>query len=149
MKTTIFPFIAISLSLICFFASCSKTDDMITRKTELLTRKEWKFDAYGLDENNNGVIEDVESSLQPCEADDVFKFYPNCTGVFSGGNMPCSEGEPSVINFDWRFINHGTQLAVFAAPEMINKLDENFLEVYYWDQNLQGEPVKYIRRFRH
>ena len=138
------------LFLISLFNSCSKgEDDLITLKTELLTQKEWKFEGYGLDENNNGIIEATENSMQPCEADDVFKFYPNCTGIFSGGTTPCSEGEPAVINFDWRFLNHGTQLAVFAAPEMINRLDGDVLEVYYMDENLLGEPVKYIRRFRH
>ena len=57
--------------------------------------------------------------------------------------------EPAVINFNWSFSNNGTELAIFAAPEKINKLDENILEVYYMDQNSQGQPVKYIRRFNH
>ena len=68
---------------------------------------------------------------------------------FLAGTLPCSEGEPLTISFDWRFLNHGTELAIFAAPEKINRLDENYLEVYYMDENLQGQPVKYIRRFRH
>ena len=121
----------------------------MTYKTMLLVQKEWKFAMHGLDENNNGVIEESENSMFPCEADDVYKFNADCTGSFSGGATPCSEGEPSTINFDWRFLNHGTELAIFAAPEMINRLDENFLEVYYMDENLQGQPVKYIRRFKH
>lgn len=149
MKTTISKLTTVSLLLTGFFTSCNKSDDMIAWKTELLTQGEWKFEGYGLDENNNGIIEPEENSMQPCEKDDVYKFYADCTGVFSGGTTPCSEGEASVINFDWRFIDHGTQLAVFAAPEMISKLDENILEVYYLDQNLQGEVVRYIRRFHH
>jgi hypothetical protein len=47
------------------------------------------------------------------------------------------------------FQTNGTALAILASPEMINKLDENILEVYYIDQNSQGQPVKYIRRFKH
>ena len=139
----------ITLFTIISFISCSKEDDMITHKTMLLSQKDWKFESYGLDENNNGIIEESENGMQACEADDVYNFNPDCTGVFSGGAMPCSEGEPLTINFDWRFLNHGTELAIFAAPEKINRLDENYLEVYYMDENLQGQPVKYIRRFRH
>ena len=117
----------------------------------LLVQKDWKFEGYGLDENNNGIIEPSENSMQACELDDVFTFHPDCTGVYSRGITQCSgsETEPLVINFDWRFLNHGNELAVFAAPEQINRLDENILEVYYIDENSMGQPVKYIRRFRH
>ena len=58
-------------------------------------------------------------------------------------------GETPVINFNWRLENNCTELAIFAAPEKINQLDENILEVYYMDVNSQGLPVKYIRKFIH
>jgi len=149
MKTITPKLITISLFSVIIITSCSKEEDIMTHKTMLLTQKEWKFDIHGLDENNDGVIEQSENTMYPCEVDDIFKFNPDCTGVYSAGTLPCSEGEPSTINFDWRFLNHGTELAVFAAPEMINRLDANFLEVYYMDENSLGQPVKYIRRFKH
>lgn len=150
MKTTPFKFLSIALSLVMIFASCSKNSVSNTKsKTELLTQKTWKFEIYGLDENNDGVIEESESNMMPCEADDVFTFNTNGTGVFAGGTMECTSGEPSTIDFNWSFSNNETELAVFAAPEKINKLDENILEVYYMDQNSQGQSVKYIRRFQH
>jgi hypothetical protein len=149
MKTINPKLVTIMLFTIIIFISCSKEDDLITHKTMLLSQKDWKFESYGLDENNNGIIEESENSMQACETDDVYTFHPDCTGIFSAGTMACSVDESPIINFDWRFLNHGTELAIFAAPEMINRLDENYLEVYYMDQNLQGEAVKYIRRFRH
>ena len=84
-----------------------------------------------------------------CEADDVYTFYVNGVGDFKGGTIPCSMDETPVINFNWRFENNDTELAIFASPEKINQLDENILEVYYMDVNSQGQPVKYIRRFMH
>jgi len=141
--------ITISFCSIVIFSSCSKEEDFMVRKTELLVKEPWKFEIHGLDENNNGIIEESENTMLPCEADDVFTFYANCTGVFSGGSMPCSVEEPPTISFSWRFLNNGTELGVFAAAEMINRLDENLLEVYYMDENSLGQPVKYIRRFRH
>jgi hypothetical protein len=148
MKTTNFKFIA-GCIILFIILSCSKEQDAMTYKTTLLCQREWKFEAHGLDENNDGVIEQSENRMFPCEADDIFSFKANCTGVFTGGTMPCTVDEPSIIDFYWRFINHGTELAVFGAPEMINRLDENILEVYSMDEDTLGRPAKYIRRFRH
>ena len=148
MKTTNPRLIAFSIILIAFFASCSKSNP-ISYKTILLTDKTWKFDFYGLDENNDGVIDVSENAMQSCEADDVFTFNINGTGLFSRGTATCDVGEPATVNFNWSFFNNETELAIFAAPEKISKLDDTTLEVYYMDQNLQGESVKYIRRFKH
>ena len=118
-------------------------------KTALLVKDPWKFESHGLDENNNGLIEESENSMLACEADDIYTFYPNCTGVFSAGAIACSAGEPATIDFEWRLLNNGTALGVFAAAETISRLDETILEVYYMDENSLGQPVKYIRRFHH
>ena len=148
MKTTTLK-LAISFFSFFLFISCSKEDDAIDRNTVLLIQDSWKFEIYGLDENNNGIIEETENAMLACEADDIFTFNANGTGVFAGGALPCSMGEPATISFNWSLSNNGTELAIFAAPEKINKLDENILEVYYMDQNSLGQPVKYIRRFKH
>ena len=148
MKTTPAGIIAFA-SLLIIIISCSKEDDAITQKTMLLCEREWKFEAHGLDENNNGVIETSENRMYACEQDDIYQFNANCTGVFTSGTMHCSVDEEPTVNFYWRFLERGTQLAVFAAPEMINRLDENTLEVYYMDEDSVGNPVKYIRRFKH
>jgi len=149
MKTILLKLITISFFSTIICASCNKEDDTLNRNTALLIDKSWKFEIYGLDENNNGVIEEAENNMLPCEADDVYTFYANGGGAFKGGTMPCSMGETPVINFNWRFENNCTELAIFAAPEKINQLNENILEVYYMDVNSQGQPVKYIRRFIH
>jgi len=147
MKTTWLKLTLVSIFSVIILSACIKEN--IDRKTTLLVERSWRFERYGLDENNNGVIEDAENYMMPCEQDDVFTFMINGAGFFEGYELPCTEGEPAVINFTWSFSNNQTELAIFAAPEKINKLDENILEVYYMDQNLQGEAVKFIRRFRH
>jgi len=149
MKTNPLKLIVISLFTTIVCISCNKENEMLNRKTGLLIEKSWKFEIYGLDENNNGIIEESENNMLACEADDFYTFYANGGGVFDGGIVPCSVGEPPIVSFNWRFVNNGTELAIFAAPEKISQLDENILEVYYMDVNSQGQPVKYIRRFRH
>jgi len=117
--------------------------------TAMLIDHSWRFEAYGLDENNNGIIEDSENSMQPCEADDRFTFMVSGAGFFERNEIACTQGEPDIINFTWSFSNNETELAIFAAPEKINRLDNDILEVYYMDINSIGQPVKYIRRFKH
>ena len=149
MKTIFLKLITISFFSAIICTSCKKETDVPKDNTALLTEKSWKFETYGLDENNNGVIEVAENYMLECEADDVYTFYANGGGVFKGGTIPCSMGETPIINFNWRFENNGTELAIFAAPEKINQLDKNILEVYYMDVNSQNQPVKFIRRFMH
>ncbi|HEV8284123.1 MAG TPA: hypothetical protein VGQ09_07425 [Chitinophagaceae bacterium] len=147
MKTTTMLLPAIGLLLTIGFISCKK-DSVHKSNTELLTQKTWKTDIHGLDENNNGVIEETESDMVSCEADDTFTFNTGGMGVYSSGTIQCGN-EPSTLPFDWAFVNNETELAIFGTPEKINKLDENYLETYYEDQNSMGQTVKYIKRFRH
>jgi hypothetical protein len=147
MKTKNRKLVLIVILSFILFTSCLKKD--MSRYTILLVDKSWRFDVYGLDENNNGVIEASENSMLPCEADDRFTFMVSGSGFFERSDSSCTIGEPEIINFTWSFSNNETELAIFASPEKISRLDEDVLEVYYIDQNLQGEPVKYIRRFKH
>jgi len=149
MKTITLKLTIISFFSFILFISCNKENDALDPNTVLLIQNSWKFEKYGLDENNNGTIEDAENGMLACEADDIFTFNANGSGIFARGTVPCSMGEPATINFNWSLSNNGTELAIFAAPEKINKLDENILEVYYMDMNSQDQPVKYIRRFKH
>ena len=146
---TISPTLRLSLLLAIAFISCSKENKILERSTRFLIGDRWVFERHGLDENNNGIVEETENNMLPCEADDTYAFFANGSGFYEGGPEPCSLGETTVINFNWKFENNCTELAIFASPEKISKLDENILEVYYMDVNSQGQPVKYIRRFRH
>jgi len=147
MKTNNRKLLLVNLLSLVLFTSCLKED--ISRKTAFLVQRSWKFDVYGLDENNNGFIEQSENNMLPCEADDRFTFMVGGSGFFERNKLSCARLEPDVINFTWSFSNNETELAIFAAPEKINRIDENILEVYYMDVNSLGEPVKYIRRFIH
>lgn len=147
MKTVSPKQMLLCLLSFVLFSSCLKED--ISYNTTLLIQDSWTFDVYGLDENNNGIIEASENSMLPCEEDDRFTFMVSGSGFFERNKLSCSLGEPDVINFRWSFHNNETELAIFASPEKINRLDDNILEVYYMDVNSMGEPVKFIRRFRH
>ena len=146
---TIIPKHILSLFFCIAIIACNKENKILERNTRLLIEDRWVFERYGLDENNNGVIEETENNILPCEADDTYAFFANGSGFYEGGQEPCSLGETTIINFTWRFENNCTELAIFASAEKISQLTENTLEVYYMDVNSQGQLVKYIRRFRH
>lgn len=149
MKTNTLKLFIISFSFITIIISCSKENANTKSRTELLVQKNWKYEIAGLDENNNGVIEESENGLLPCQSDDIFTFYANGTGVLTNGSSQCIPGEQYTTNFNWSFMSNETELAIFGSPEKISKLDEDVLEVYYMDQNSQNQQVKYIRRFQH
>ena len=85
MKTINSKIIVIALLAVTVCASCSKENDALSQNTMLLIDQGWKFDFYGLDENNNGVIDESENDLQACELDDIFTFNVNGTGSLSCG----------------------------------------------------------------
>ncbi len=147
MKTTTMMLLAISLLSAAGFTSCKK-GDVIKSNTELLTQKAWQFETYGLDENNNGIVDQSENEMLSCESDDLFTFSSNGTGLYATGSLTCSPDNTN-MNFNWLFTNNETELTIFAYPEKIDTLNENTLETYYDAQNSQGQPVKYIRRFKH
>jgi hypothetical protein len=127
--------------------SCTKKTE-VKSNTELLTQKPWKFTTQGLDENNNGIIEDSEADLSSCQEDDQFSFNVNHSGSFAIGTTACSPDDQN-ITFTWSFSNNETELTIFAFPEKIRKLDETTLEVYLEQENSVGQTVKYIRKFEH
>ena len=51
---------------------------------------------------------EAENGMLACEADDVYTFNANGTGVYAGGSLQCSADEPPTIDFGWTFSNNGT-----------------------------------------
>lgn len=147
MKTSNKLLLVASLISIGGLFSCTKKAE-VKSNTELLTQKPWKFATQGLDENNNGIIEDSEADLLSCQQDDQFSFNVSHNGVYTIGATGCSPDDED-RNFTWSFSNNETELTIFAFPEKIRKLDETTLEIYLEQENSAGQPVKYIRKFAH
>ena len=147
MKTTNHLFLIIGLVTMTGLVSCTK-ETAVKSKTELLTQKPWKFVTQGLDENNNGLIEDSEAEVLSCQADDQFSFNVNGTGSYTFGALQCSPDDEN-ITFSWQFSNNETELSILAYPEKIKRLDDSTLEIYLERENSVGQTVKYIRKFQH
>lgn len=146
MKTTFIALI-IACVFLAVLTSCGK-DTTSKTNTQFLIQQAWKIETHGLDENNNGVIEQSESDMLSCQVDDVFTFSPGGAGIYSPGSLTCSPDD-STSHFNWSFSNNETELSIAAYPEKISELNDNTLEIYYDEQNSQGQTVKYIERFKH
>jgi hypothetical protein len=147
-KTTITLFVFTAL-LIMAMNSCKKSTTAVSKsKTQLLTQSAWKYDLHGLDENNNGVIDQSENDMPSCQLDDSYTFSSNGTGVYASGAIQCAPDDVNT-NFTWSLSSDETQLTIFSFSQTIGRLDDNILELYYEDQNSTGQTVKYITRFKH
>jgi len=148
-KSTIALFVFTLFSLVVV-SSCKKnsTTTVTKSRTQLLTQMAWKYDLHGLDENNNGVIDQAENDMPYCQSDDVYTFSSNGTGTYMSGDLQCAPDDANT-GFTWSFANNETQLTIISFTQAISRLDDNILEVYYEDQNSQGQTVKYITRFKH
>jgi hypothetical protein len=148
-KSTIALFVLGMFSLVAV-TSCKKGSNatVVKSKTQLLTQAAWKYDLHGLDENNNGVIDQSENDMPSCQLDDLYTFSSNGTGIYASGDIQCAPDDVNT-NFTWSLSSDETQLTIFSFSQTISRLDDNILEVYYEDQNSQGQTVKYITRFKH
>lgn len=149
MKTITPKLIVVGLFATAIAASCKKDDVGPSINTIFLTQQPWRFEIYGLDENNDGTIDASENSMFPCESDDAFTFYANGTGIYTAGTVKCTPDDPPILSLNWNFSNNETELQIFSSPEKISKLDNTTLEIYYQELNSQGQTVKYIRKFKH
>jgi len=149
MKKSTGALFMFSLLSLLVVSSCNKSSTTATKsRTELLTQMAWKYDLHGLDENNNGVIDQAENDMPYCQSDDLYTFSSGGTGLYNRGDLQCAPDDANT-NFTWSFGGNETQLTIFSFTQAISRLDDNILEVYYEDQNSQGQTVKYITRFKH
>jgi hypothetical protein len=133
--------------MLAILAGCKKDDNNVDKEktaTELLTQKEWIIAGAGFDDNNNGVLDPVENTLQDCQKDNSYKFNANGTGMALDNAVNC--GVPINNNFNWRFINNETGLEISAQPSFILKLNETEL---IFNPDLPGLTVKLILMYRH
>lgn len=114
--------------LFSMIVSCKKENDKIAGQksvTELLTQKEWILTAAGFDDNKNGVLDDMENSIQDCQEDNSYTFNIGGTGAALDNAVSC--GTPVNNNFDWKLLHNDTKLEIESEPMFILRLNENEL----------------------
>ena len=127
--------------------SCKKNG--VTSKTEFLTQKAWKYEAYGLDVNKNNVIDASENELVTCESDDTYAFSANGTVTQTDNAQKCDPNDPATITLPWMFKNNETEIDLFGHTAIITTLNDTKLEVYMNEPDGSGGTLKFISIFKH
>jgi hypothetical protein len=103
------------MGIVAIILSFKKENDSLTENksaAELLTQNPWMLASSGYDENRNGIIDPSEESIEDCQKDNHWYFYPDGTGLFDDNILSCANG----INrqpFTWAFINNETGIDFF------------------------------------
>lgn len=97
---------------------CKKSNSLKEKtKTELLTASQWKFSQVGIDQNSDGTIDyPLPTTLLPvCEADNLFTFKADSTGVLDEGKELCTTTAKQTTPFTWKFLNNDTEISTSVA----------------------------------
>jgi len=104
---SIISFLAISM---VFLLACQKDDNSTSptpkTNTQLISQTTWKFSLATV----SGV--NVNSSLQPCQKDNIMTFIAAGTGTIDEGPTKCNSGDPQTNPFTWNFASSETMVHI-------------------------------------
>ena len=110
----------------------------------LLTQKEWLLTAHGIDDNNNGMIDENENLIQDCQKDNSYKFNPAGMGTYSDNAISC--GGENQLEFSWKLLDNNKELEISFERLTILRLDEYYLIL---KPQSQGGVENYFLVYRH
>lgn len=146
------------LFLTIWAAACKKSHSSPTDTTPprvtLITQASWKFDSSGVDGNKDGIIDVVDTTLQPCLKDNTYQFNKDSTGIADNGPTKCNPSDPQTTPFTWSF--SGTNQSVIksnADPILAGGVNifsmTSTKMVLYKDTTVFGLSIWYIISLKH
>ena len=111
------------------FFSCKKNDNNTPSRSELLVGT-WNVNAYGVDSNNNGLLETSEYGVVPAGAAIIQTYRADGTGVFTGKQAGKAD---TSYNITWRLTNGNQNLEITSAGVVSNSTISELT-----DRRLQG-----------
>lgn len=94
--------------LFLFFISCKKAKDSSKSRSELIVGN-WTAVAFGVDANNDNVLQESEKTPIPAGSSLVETFNANGTGTVTA---TASGNPPTVTKITWAFVNNDVTLRV-------------------------------------
>ena len=154
-------FIISLLSLTLIFSSCSKDEEELSQKTELLTKSAWKMTAYTVEPgfptfdnegNITGSTNDIFAMLDNCEKDDTHKFNSDKSLITDEGMTKCDSSDPQKTNGTWIFNVDETSLTITEEGESqivtIVELTQSVLKIKSTETE-EGMTFTYTITFSH
>lgn len=145
-----------SIALVTVWTACKKNNsssDASSRVT-LITEGSWKFDSSGVDLNKDGIIDIVDTTIQPCFKDNTYTFNKDSTGVADNGATKCNSTDPQTTAFTWSFSGTGQSVIKSDAdPLLANGLNIFSLTstkmVLYKDTTIFSADIWYVVTLKH
>lgn len=116
MKKALFPAtLTLILLTSLLFTSCTKDEPKkALTKTELLCSAPWKMTSStidpGIDFGNGVIVTDFYAQFDPCQKDDLIRYFSNGTGVYDEGLTKCYPLDQQMESFTWLFNSDETKL---------------------------------------
>jgi len=113
-----------------------------TSASDLLTSKEWKLAAHGVDSNGSNSLEENENLIEDCQEDNTYLFHSNGLGHYSDNDLSC--GNESSTDFNWKFLDSNTSLQISYERFSIIKLTEHELVLRHGSPTVTNTFLTYI-----
>ena len=133
--------------MLILFIRC-RAETATVSPVELLTRLPWILSSYGVDENENGMIDTIEESIADCEKYNLYHFYKNGTGVFWENQLNCATGITDLA-FTWKLVNNNSSLDFHFVLAGIQRLTVDELIICHDEPIGNNRSMRYILVFRH
>lgn len=111
LKITLVLFIVLSIALI---SSCSKDDDPLLSRLELLTQKPWKL-------KSTTIVGIGSSPPESYSADDIHTFNTDGTYLFDEGPTKEDSSDPQTVNGTWEFAEDETIIKLSYGGLTLNQ----------------------------
>ena len=141
---------AFLIGIIIITLSCSKEIDINepVPLESLLTGKRWVLTSYGFDENRNNQIDPAEESIEECQKDNTWHYYPDGTGLFDDNTLSCATGIEKQP-FTWKLVQGNTTLDFFYDSLKILKINGNEMVLFKELNEVNGNTLRLLTVFRH
>lgn len=145
-----------ALASLTIWTACKKSSSSSdnTSRTTLITEASWKFDSAGVDQNKDGIIDVLDTTLLSCQKDNTYTFNKDSTGVMDEGATKCNSTDPQTTSFTWSFIGTGQSVIKSDAnPLLANGINifsmTSTKMVLYKDTTVFGFNIWYVVNLKH
>lgn len=131
--------------IIIIIVSCTK--EIVINEPEpiksLLTEKPWLLTSYGFDENRNNQTDPAEESIEDCQKDNTWHYYPDGTGLVDDNTLSCATGIEKQP-FTWKLVQDNTILDFFYDSLKILKINSHEMHLFKELNEANGNTTKLI-----
>jgi hypothetical protein len=142
---------------ILFTLSCSKKEERVTMRTEMLTKGQWQITSLVSEYRINGqtTTMDLYAAIPDCEKDNLFTFNLDGTATTDEGPTKCDPNGPQTyvnVGSRWKLITADTELKVSDTSKTVISTIVSLTKegmVLQYEKNENDIPTTVTTEYRH